>query len=97
MLTNKQRAELRGMANTIDTILQVGKGGVTETVMVQANDALRARELIKIKVLDTAPYSTRDTADILAEKTESEVVQVIGGKIILYKRNLKDPVIILKK
>ncbi|MBE6838254.1 MAG: YhbY family RNA-binding protein [Ruminococcus sp.] len=97
MLTNKQRAELRGMANSIDTILQIGKGGITETVVIQAQDALRARELIKVKVLDTAPYSTRDTADALAEETESEVVQVIGGKFVLYKRNLKDPVIILKK
>ena len=97
MLTNKQRAELRGMANFIDTILQIGKGGITETVVIQAQDALRARELIKVKVLDTAPYSTRDTADALAEETESEVVQVIGGKFVLYKRNLKDPVIILKK
>ena len=97
MLTNKQRAELRGMANSIDTILQIGKGGITETVVIQAQDALRARELIKVKVLDTAPYSTRDTADALAEETESEAVQVIGGKFVLYKRNLKDPVIILKK
>lgn len=87
MLTSKQRAFLRGMANSYDTILIVGKGGITETVIAQANDALKARELFKGKVLETCELSSREVADNLAEKTNSDVVQVIGSKFILYRPN----------
>lgn len=87
MLTSKQRAFLRGMANSYDTILIVGKGGITETVIAQANDALKARELFKGKVLETCEFSSREVADNLAEKTNSDVVQVIGSKFILYRPN----------
>lgn len=97
MITTKQRAELRGIANTTETILQIGKGGVTETVAAQVEEALTARELIKGKVLETAPCSAREAAAELAEKTKSDIVQVIGGKFVLYRRNLKNPIIILKK
>ena len=89
-MTSKQRAKLRGLANTIDTIFQIGKGGVTDALIKQVDDALTARELIKLKVLETAPESQRETAEILAEATNSEVVQVIGTKIVLFRINPKD-------
>lgn len=95
-MTSKQRAKLRSLANTIDTIFQVGKGGVTETLIKQVDDALTARELIKLKVLETAPESQRETAEILAEATNSEVVQVIGTKIVLFRINPKDNKIQIK-
>lgn len=93
MITTKQRAKLRGIANTIDTILQIGKGGIGDALIVQVNDALKAREIVKIKVLDNSIYTAREAAQELAEKTNSDIVQVIGGKLVLYKRNEKEPVI----
>ena len=96
-LTSKQRAQLRAMAATEDTILTVGKGDVTENVIRQAADALRARELIKGKVLENSMLSARGAAETLAEATKSEVVQVIGSKFVLYKRNEKKPMIELVK
>lgn len=93
MLTSKQRAKLRGIASTYDTIFQVGKAGINENLIIQTNDALRVRELIKMRVLDNCEYSAREAAEYLAEKTNSEVVQVIGSKFVLFKRNPKDPVI----
>ena len=84
-LTSKQRAQLRALANGIDTILIVGKDGVTENVVNQANEALEARELIKGRVLDNALLSAREVADAIAPLTRSEVVQVIGTKFILYR------------
>ncbi|MBQ7810235.1 MAG: ribosome assembly RNA-binding protein YhbY [Clostridia bacterium] len=87
MLTSKQRAYLRGMANSYDTILIVGKGGMTDTVIKQADDALKARELFKGKVLESCELSSREAADKLAEETNADVVQVIGSKFILYRPN----------
>ena len=88
MLTSKQRAKLRGLASTEDTILQVGKGGVADTLV---DDALTARELIKLRVLETCPESVREAAERLAAAANAEVVQVIGGKFVLYRRNDKKP------
>ncbi len=96
MITTKQRAKLRGIANTIDTIFQIGKSGIGDNLIVQVNDALKAREIVKIKVLENSVYSAREAAQEIAEKTNSDIVQVIGGKLVLYKRNEKDPVIDLK-
>lgn len=93
MLTSKQRAYLRGLANSMETILQVGKGGVIDTLMKQVDDALTARELIKLRVLETSPQSARETAAALAEATHSDVVQVIGTRFVLYRANPKKPVI----
>lgn len=87
MLTSKQRAYLRGMANSYDTILIVGKGGITDTVIKQADDALKARELFKGKVLESCELSSREVADKLEEETNADVVQVIGSKFILYRPN----------
>ena len=91
MLTSKQRAKLRSIAATEDTILQVGKNGIIDTLIIQVSDALKARELIKMKVLDNAMLSSSEAAYALAEKTDSEVVSVIGSKFILYKHNKKEP------
>lgn len=93
MLTSKQRATLRGIASTYETIFQVGKGGISDTLVQQVSDALRKRELIKIHVLDNCPLSSREAAEELSEKTESDVVQVIGSRLVLFKRNPKEPVI----
>lgn len=89
MLTGKQRAQLRALANTEETILIVGKGGVTENVLAQARDALTARELIKGRVLDASLLTAREAADILAEKCGAETVQTIGSRFVLYRRNPK--------
>ena len=97
MLTSKQRAYLRGLANSAETILQVGKEGSSENLIKQVDDALTARELIKGKVLETAPGCAGEIAAQLAEATGSEVVQVIGMRFILFRRNLKNPKISLKK
>ena len=86
-LTSKQRAKLRGLANNIDTILQVGKGGINDALVKQVDDALNARELIKLKVLETSPFSQREIADMLSEETGADVVQVIGTKVVLYRNN----------
>lgn len=95
MLTSKQRAKLKGLASTTETILQVGKGGVGEQLIKQADDALTARELIKLRLLDTAPESPDEAAQALADATGSEVVQVIGRRVVLYRRNPKKPMISL--
>ena len=95
MLTSKNRATLRGLANIRESILQVGKGGVGAPLVTQVNDALEARELIKLTVLETCPDPARDVAAQLAGDTDAEVVQVIGRKVTLYRRNAKKPVITL--
>lgn len=91
MLTSKQRATLKSIASTEDTILQVGKNGVIDTLIVQVSDALKAREIVKMKVLDGALLTAEEAARELAEKTKSEVVQVIGNKFVLFKRNPQKP------
>lgn len=96
MLNSKQRAYLRGIASTMETIFQVGKGGISDTLISQVRDALRKRELIKLRVLDNSMYTAREAAEEIAEKTGSEVVQVIGGRFVLFKRNPKEPVIDIK-
>ena len=91
-LTSKQRAQLRGLANSLDTILQVGKDGIGDNLIKQADDALEARELIKGRVLDNnIEYDARTAADALAKATRSEVVQVIGTKFVLYRESHSKP------
>ena len=84
-LTSKQRAQLRGLANTMDTILQVGKDGLTENLIKQADDALEARELIKCRVLENSMLTAREACQELCVLTRSEPVQVIGTKFVLYR------------
>ena len=91
MLTSKQRAYLRSLANNIDTILMVGKGGMSEQITKQASDALKAREVIKGKVLETADIGPRETAEYIALAVKAEVVQVIGSKFVLFRRNPEAP------
>ena len=87
-MTSKQRAYLKGLAMNIDPIFQIGKGGISDALIEQTADALRKRELIKLKVLlESAPETPREFADKLAEATGSEVVQVVGGSIVFYKEN----------
>ena len=90
MLTSKQRAILRGKANSLEVVFQVGKGEIDEQLIKSTADCVSARELIKMKVFDTSAYSAREAADMLATETKSEVVQVIGGKFVLYKQKNKD-------
>lgn len=97
MLTSKQRAYLRSLANNLDTILIVGKGGMDADVLKQADDALTARELMKGKVLETSPLSAREAADRIAAETSADPVQVIGSKFVLYRRNEKEQKIVLPK
>ena len=95
MLTSKQRAQLRGLAMSLDTVLQIGKGGVTENVIRQTSEALAARELIKGRVLDNSMLTAREACDLLAEACGADGVQVIGSRFVLYKANEKDPKIVL--
>lgn len=97
MLNSRQRAQLRGMANSYETILQIGKGGITDNIVKQVNDALEARELIKLRILETCPTTVRETADALANSTDSDVVQVIGTRFILYKESKNNKTIKLVK
>lgn len=98
-LTSKQRAQLRGLANSIDTILHVGKEGIGENLVKQADDALEARELIKGKVLENCLLTSREAAEELAQKTRSDVIQVIGTKFVLYRpthrKDKKDKIVLV--
>ncbi len=91
MVTSKQRSYLRGLANTLDPLFQVGKGGVNEGVVTAVDKALTARELIKLKVLKTSEEGPKEVANALAEATASDVIQVIGFNIVLYRRNPEEP------
>lgn len=87
-MTSKQRAGLRAKANSLNAVFQIGKGGLSEALIAQTEDALKARELIKLKVLlETSPNKPREIADSLAGATGAQVVQVVGGSIILFKEN----------
>lgn len=88
MLTSKQRAYLRGLATNEPTIMQIGKGGIGDNLIKTVSDALEARELIKLSVLENCEYTTREAADALAEATDSDVAGVIGRKIILYRESV---------
>ena len=89
-MDSKTRAKLRSYANTVEAILQVGKNGMGEALQKQVDDALTARELIKLTVLETAPETPREMAATLAEATGADCVQVIGSKFVLYLQKKKD-------
>lgn len=88
-ITSKQRAQLRALAMQEDTIIHIGKGGVTDTVITSVNEALRARELVKGRVLENSMLTAREACDALSEACGAEQVQVIGTRFVLYKRNNK--------
>ena len=100
MLTSKQRAQLRGLAATEDTIVHIGKGGITDNIVTQMNDALKARELVKGRVLENSLLTAREACDELSALTRSEQVQVIGTKFVLYrpshKKDKKDKIVLPK-
>ena len=89
-MTSKERAYLRGLANTIDSIFQVGKGGISDILLEQLNNAIEARELIKISVLETAPGNAKELAEEIASGTNSIVVQTVGNKITLFRQKKKN-------
>ncbi len=96
MITPKQRAELKAIANSIEPSFQIGKGGVNDAQAAQIDDYLRVHEIIKIKILDNSLLTAAEAANDIADRIGAEVVQCIGSKAILYKRNPKDPKIKLK-
>lgn len=89
-MTSKQRAYLRGQANTMEPIFQIGKSGLSENLIKQLYDAIEARELIKITVLETAPDDVKSLAVEIAEQTNSELIQTIGNKITLFRQKEKN-------
>ncbi len=99
-LTSKQRAQLRSMANSLDTIVHIGKDGIGENLVKQTNEALEARELIKCRVLENSMLTAREACQELAKLTRSEQVQVIGTKFVLYRqshnKDKKDKIVLVK-
>lgn len=91
MLNTKQRAYLRSLAQTMQPIFQVGKNGVTDTLIEDLKNALEARELIKINLLNTLPDSKETIAREIEEKTDSQIVQIVGNKLTLYKKSVNNP------
>lgn len=100
-LTSKQRAQLRSLANGIDTIVIVGKEGLGDNLIAQVNDALESRELVKGRVLESCELTPREICDQLSKLTRSEPVQVIGSKFVLYRqshrKDKKDKIVLVKK
>ena len=89
MLTSKQRAELRSQANDLETTLMVGKGGVTENVLLEAKNQLEAHELVKGRVLETAFMSAREVSDAICEELGADGIQCVGSKFVIYKKSEK--------
>ncbi len=89
-MTSKQRAYLKGLAMTMDPVLQIGKGGLTPEITQSVEEALAARELIKVNVLQNCMEDAREMAAVLGERTRAQVVQVIGRKIVLYREGKED-------
>ena len=96
MLTSKQRASLRSMANTMDTILYVGKDGVTDGTVKEAYDALEARELIKCAVQQNCELTAREALDELCQRLHAEPVQCIGRRFVMYRPSKENPRIVLE-
>ena len=93
MLTSKERAYLKKLANRLPAIFQVGKGGISPELTGSIDGALEARELIKINVLDNCSMDVREIAETISERTKSEVVQIIGNRIIFYRKSKKKQII----
>jgi RNA-binding protein len=89
MLTGKERAYLRSLAAELDPIFQIGKGGVSEEICAQLSNALEARELIKISVLDNSGYTAREAADEIAPLIGADVVACVGKRFVLYRESEK--------
>lgn len=96
-MTSKQRAYLRALSNRLEAIFQIGKNGLNDNLIKQVDDALEARELIKLSVLETAPEDIYSLANALAMNTNSTLVQIVGNRMILYRPKKKNPKIELPK
>ena len=95
MLTSKQRAYLRGLANTLEPIFIIGKGGLNDNMIADIDAALEARELIKVKILNNSMAEPREASHEIAGRISADVVQVIGGKFVLYRQSQENPHIVL--
>ena len=89
MITTKQRAQLRSLANVIDPVMQIGKDGITENSLIQINGLFEARELFKINILKNCDLSPKEIANQIQKETNCEIVQCIGSKIVLYRKSNK--------
>ncbi len=89
MLNSKQRAHLRGLANKLPCIFQIGRGGITDEIAKQLGNALEARELVKVKTLENCDYSAKEAANIIADMIDADVVSVLGNKFVLYRESEK--------
>lgn len=90
MLNSKQRASLRSMATELSPIIQIGKSGITENLIKTVSDALEARELIKLTVLENCDQTPKEAAEVLADETSADVVAVVGRKVVLYRKSEKN-------
>ncbi len=90
MITSKQRASLRKLGHDLDTIYQIGKGGLSDELLKGVKDALEARELIKLRTLDMCEYSSKEAANLIAEAVGADVVSVVGSRFVLYKQSSKE-------
>lgn len=97
MITGKQRSYLKSLANTMKPITQIGKDGVSEAFLSQLDDALEAREIVKVSILENSGLETKETANEVARKLNAEFVQAIGFKFTVYRESKKKPVIELPK
>jgi RNA-binding protein len=91
MITSKQRSYLRSLANTMDPIFQIGKGGIEEAFLRQVDEALEAREILKIKVLNNSGLDAREASDTICAELKCEGIQAIGSKLVIYRRSEKKP------
>lgn len=89
MMTSKQRAELRAQANTLDTVLMIGKGGISDTVVAETEKLLDARELVKGRVLEASMLTAREASDELCARTGADGIQTVGSKFVIYRRSEK--------
>lgn len=90
-MKGKQRAYLRSEANEMNPLFQIGKNGISDGVIEQVDNALEARELIKLRALDNSLYTAQEAAEELAEECEAEIIQVIGSVLVLFRRNPENP------
>ncbi len=97
MLTGKQRAGLRAMANGLETVFQIGKGGINDQLIRQTDELLELKELVKLRVLESAPVTAREAANEISESLNAEVVQVIGSRFTLYRESKEHKTIKLRK
>ncbi len=97
MLNSRQRAQLRGVANSLNTTFQIGKSGIVPNMVEQISDALERHELVKVHVLENCPLEAREACGEMARLTDADPVQVIGRRFIIYRRSEENPQIVLVK